>query len=202
MNHPTLDRTNAKNNKNYQPAGRPEALKSEVLDGRSVPKPPANRWHNLILTNLAIGIGSRTTRSVCEIYAGGMQVQLGNQSVLFPDVVVANGEPQFADGRMEMLQNPAVLVEITATASRAGGRAQKLENFLAVPNVKECLLVSEDEMRVEHYARQNAKQWLYRIYNERDDVISLDSINCKISLAEVYAQVKVRESELSSKAVN
>jgi Uma2 family endonuclease len=57
-------------------------------------------------------------------------------------------------------------------------------------------------MRVEHYARQNAKQWIYRIYNERDDVISLDSINCKVSLAEVYSQVKVRGAELSSKAVN
>jgi hypothetical protein len=35
-------------------------------------------------------------------------------------------------------------------------------------------------MRIEHYARQNAKQWIYRIYNERDDVISLESINCKL----------------------
>jgi len=57
-------------------------------------------------------------------------------------------------------------------------------------------------MRVEHYARQNAKQWIYRIYDERDDVISLDAIGIKISLAEVYAQVKLKESQLSSKAVN
>ena len=57
-------------------------------------------------------------------------------------------------------------------------------------------------MRVEHYARQNAKQWIYRIYNERDDVISLDSINCKMSLSEVYAQLKTKPAELSSKAVN
>ena len=78
----------------------------------------------------------------------------------------------------------------------------KLEGFLAVPKIKECLLVNEDEMRVEHYARQNAKQWIYRIYNEREDVITLESINCKLSLAEVYAQIKLKESELSSKAVN
>ena len=202
MNHPSLDRNDPKSTKNYHPTARPEAAKNEVIDGRAVPKPPANRWHNLILTNLAIGIGSRANRSTCDIYSGGMQVQLGSQSVLFPDVVVTNGEPHFANGNLELLQNPTVLIEITATTSKAGGRAQKLENFLAVPNVKECLLVSEDEMRVEHYARQNAKQWIYRIYNERDDVISMDSISCKMSLAEVYAQVKVRESELSSRAVN
>jgi hypothetical protein len=57
-------------------------------------------------------------------------------------------------------------------------------------------------MRIEHYAKQNPKQWVYRIYDERDDVITLDSIGCKISLVEVYTQVKLGESELSSKAVN
>ena len=57
-------------------------------------------------------------------------------------------------------------------------------------------------MRVEHYAWQNAKQWIYRIYNEREDVIALDSINCKLSLSEIYAQVNLRESELNFKAAN
>ena len=89
-----------------------------------------------------------------------------------------------------------------ASISKSTDRTQKLEGFLAIPNIKECLLVNENEMRVEHYARQNAKQWIYRIYNERDDVITLESVNCKLSLAEVYAQVKLKESELSSKAVN
>ena len=69
-------------------------------------------------------------------------------------------------------------------------------------SIRECLLVKEDEMRVEHYARQNAKQWIYRIYNERDDVISLDSINCKVSLAEIYTHIKFKQAEMSSKAVN
>jgi Uma2 family endonuclease len=202
MNTPTLERADAKNAISFSQPGRRDALRNEIIDGRLAPKPAANRAHNLIATNLAIAVGSRTNRSSVEIYVGGMQVELGGGSILLPDVVVVAGEPVFSDGSSELLQNPAVLIEITSTTSKGGGRAVKLENFLAIPNVRECLLVSEDEMRIEHYARQNAKQWIYRIYNERDDVISMDSINCKLSLAEAYAQVKVRESELSSKAVN
>ena len=79
---------------------------------------------------------------------------------------------------------------------------EKLESYLAMDSIRECLLVKEDEMRVEHYARQNAKQWIYRIYNERDDVVSLESINCKVSLAEIYAHIKFKQTEISSKAVN
>ena len=77
-----------------------------------------------------------------------------------------------------------------------------MEGFLNIPSIKECLLVNEDEMRGEHYARQQVKQWVYRIYNERDDVIVLDSLNVRLSLTEVYSQVRFGDSEFSSKAVN
>lgn len=129
-----------------------------------------------------------------------MPVRLGANSICFPDVVVVSGEPEFTDASSELLLNPTVVIEISSTMAKFGGRSQKLEGFLAIPKIKECLLVNESEMRIEHYARQNAKQWIYRIYDERDDVITLESINCKLSLTEVYAQVKVKDSGLTSKA--
>ncbi len=181
---------------------RREIGKTEMLDGKIIPKPAANRWHNMITTNFAIAIGSRIHRSTCELYANDMLVRIGKNSICYPDVVVVNGGPAFGDDNGELLLNPTVIVEIFSGVSKSTDRTQKLEGFLAIPKIKECLLVNENEMRIEHYARQNAKQWIYRIYNEREDVISLDSINCKLSLAEVYAQVKLKESELSSKAVN
>lgn len=203
MNQTTLDhQSGSKHTKNLQSAGRRDVAKNEFFDGRIVAKPAANRWHNLIATNFSVAIGSRIHRGTCEVYANDMQVRIGNNSIYFPDIVVVNGEPAFADDRAEVLQNPTILIEIFSSLSNSSDRTQKLEGFLAVPKIKECLLVNENEMRVEHYARQNAKQWIYRIYDEREDVISLESINCKLSLGEVYAQVKLKDPELSSKATN
>lgn len=202
MNQTAVDQHGSKTSKNYQSSERRDVVKNEYLDGRLIAKPAANRWHNLISSNFTIAIGSRVHRSTCEVYANDMQVRIGKSSVCFPDVVVVNGEPAFSDENADQLLNPTVVVEIFSGLSKSTDRTQKLEGFLAIPKIKECLLVNENEMRVEHYARQNAKQWIYRIYNERDDVITLESINCKLSLAEVYAQVKLKESELSSKAVN
>ena len=202
MNQTSIAESGNKHNKNFQATDRRDVVKNEYLDGRIVAKSAASRWHNLISTNFTIAIGSRIHRGSCEVYAGDMRVRIGDSSICFPDIVVVNGEPSFADDNLDLLLNPTVIIEIVSNLSKATGRMQKLEGFLAVPKIKDCLLVNEDEMRVEHYARQNAKQWIYRIYNERDDVITLESINCKLSLAEVYAQVKLKESELSSKAVN
>lgn len=202
MNHTSVNQSAGKQNNNYQPSERRDVVKNEFLDGRIVPKAPANRWHNLIATNFAVAIGSRIHRSTCEVYANDMKVRIGKNSVCFPDVVVMNGEPTFADESADLLLDPTIVVEIFSNLTKSTDRTQKLEGFLTIPKIKECLLVNENEMRVEHYARQNAKQWIYRIYNERDDVISLESINCKLSLAEVYAQIKLTENALSSKAVN
>jgi Uma2 family endonuclease len=202
MSQTTLPQTGSRQSKNFQPAATGVAMKNEFLDGRPIAKPAANRWHNLIVTNFVVAIGSRINRGGCEIYANDMQVQIDRNSICFPDVIVVNGEPSFADEASELLQNPTVVIEIFSSSVRSVGRAQKLEGFLAVPNIKECLLVNENDMRVEHYARQNAKQWIYKIYDEREDVINLDSINCKLSLAEVYAQVRFRDSELKLKAAN
>jgi len=159
------------------------------------------RWSSLIATNAAIAIGSRIHGSKSEIYVNGMCVELSRNKTSCPSIVIVNGEPKFSEGR-ELLQNPTVVLETVANDVDPLGRAEKLEGYLALPSIKECLLVRSDQMRIEHYARQNAKQWLYKIYDERDDVISIDTLNCKVSVAEIYAKVDVKLSGLSSKAIN
>ena len=180
--------------------GRRDVVKYEFIDGSLVAKPVANRWHNLIATNFVVAIGSRVHRGTCEVYSSDMQVQIGKNSICYPDVVVVSGEPTFNDGGGEVLQNPTVVIEIFSSTAKSARHTQKVEGFLAIPNIKEFLLVNENEMRIEHYVRQNAKQWVYRIYDERDEMINVESINCKLSLIEVYAQARFKDSELSSKA--
>lgn len=177
---------------------------NKFLPNTSTPEPSAGigRWQNLIATNVAIAVGSRVNASKSEIYVNGMCVQLRGTMTSLPSVVVVSGEPKFADASSEVLTNPTVVVDIASGDSDPLGRVQKLESYLAIPSIKECILIRSDEMRVEHYARQQTKQWLYRIYDERDDMISLDALGCKISVAEIYAQIKVRAVGLSSKAVN
>lgn len=188
--------------KQTQPIDSKLVLKSEMIEGKTIPRPASNRWHNTIATNFVVAIGGRIQRGNHELYSSDMRVKFGTNSVCFPAVVVVTGEPEFADQSAELLLNPTVLIEIFSPSTRATDRTEKLEGFLAIPKLKECLLVNEQEMRIEHWSRQNPKQWIYRIYNERDDSMNLESIGCKMSLSEAYSQVKLRESELSSRAVN
>ncbi len=176
--------------------------KSENSNGKIVPSGGSNRTHNLIGTNATIAIGSRVHGQKCEVYAGDMRVRLSSAIFCYPDVIVVSGEPSFADNKFDILLNPTVVVEAFSNSPHFQEKRDKLESYLAMDSIRECVLVKEDEMRVEHYAKQNAKQWIYRIYNDREDIITLDSINCKVSLAEIYAQIKFGAAGMKSQTVN
>ncbi|HMT08067.1 MAG TPA: Uma2 family endonuclease [Pyrinomonadaceae bacterium] len=192
MNETATATTNRNNNLDLYKSTSNDALTPQLH----------GRWQNLIATNAAVAIGSRVSGGKTEIYVNGMCVQLGAKATSFPSVAIVAGEPKFADDASSILTNPTVVIEIVSGTADISDRAEKLERYLALASIKECFLVRADEMRIEHYARQNAKQWLYRIYDGRDDVVSLDAINCKLSVAEFYAQVKVREASLASRSVH
>lgn len=162
----------------------------------------SNRWHNLIVSNVAIGLGSRMHGHKNEIYISNMRVRLRSGAICFPDLAIVAGEPSFADQKADILLNPTVIIDIFSSRSDTIEKTRKMESYLELESVREAVLIKQDEMRIEHFAKQNQKQWIYRIYNERDDVVSLDSVNCKISLQEIYANIKFGHAEISSKAVN
>lgn len=202
MNEKVLDHLANKNSADEFIGAERHPGRSEMTAGRVLARSGSNRWHNLIVSNAAISIGSKLHNHKCEIYVSNMRVKMANNLTGYPDVVIVSGEPKFSDSGLDQLINPTVVIEIFSSQTNTSEKTKKLESFLEMESIRECLLVKEDEMRVEHYARQNAKQWIYRIYNERDDVISIESISCKVSLAEVYAQIKFRQAEFASKAVN
>ena len=178
------------------------SVRHDFVDGRVIARAGGNRAQNVLAASTAIALGSRMHGHKTEIYISNMRVKLKSNYICYPDVVVVAGEPTFTDQNSDTLLNPTLIVEIFSNQTNSSDKTNKLESYLAMDSIKEFVLLKEEEMRVEHYARQNAKQWIYRIYNERDDVISLESINCKVSVSEVYAQVKTKGAELSSKAVN
>ncbi len=170
--------------------------------GKVIGHSGSDRFHNLLVSNTAIGLGSRMHGHKSEMYISNMRVQMKSGLICYTDLAIVTGEPKFADQKADILLNPTLIVDIFSSQSDSIEKTTKLESFLEMESIKECILVKQDEMRVEHYARQNQKQWIYRIYNERDDVVSLDSINTKISLQEIYASVKFSSAGLSSKAIN
>ena len=169
---------------------RRDAAKQEFPKAVNSVGSGSSRRHNLIGSNTTIAIGSRVRGHKCEVYVNDMRVKLSPNNYCYPDVVVVNNEPQFEGKELDILLNPTVIVEIMSKASLNHDKTEKLDRYLAMESVREILLIKEEEMRVEHYHKQTQNQWTYKIYSNREDIISIESINCKISLSEIYSQIK------------
>jgi Uma2 family endonuclease len=174
----------------YLKLDRKDAGKQEYSNGKVVNASGSSRRHNLIGSNTTIAIGSRVRGHKCEVYVNDMRVKIAPHNYCYPDVVVVNGEPSFEGKELDILLNPTVIVEIMSRATLNHDKTEKLDRYLAMSSVREIMLVKEEEMRVEHYFKQTQNQWTYKIYQNREDIISIESVNCKISLSEIYSQIK------------
>ncbi len=196
MNEKDLSQTEKKHSVDeYLNIERNSGKKSEYLNGKVLATNNSNRTHNLIVSNITIAVGSRLSGNKAEIYVSNMRVQVNPERFSYPSVVIVSGEPSFLDNKSDVLINPTVVFEIYSKDTSFHDKTAKLEAYLAMPSIRECLLVKEDEMRVEHYTKQNAKQWIYRIYNDRDEVVTIDALNCKVSMTEIYAQIKFAQTD-------
>jgi Uma2 family endonuclease len=169
--------------------------KHEYIDGEIVAMAGATRFHNLIGTNAVIALGVQLRGRRCEIYANDMRVRMRGARYGYPDVVVVCGEPQFADNEFDVLLNPVVVIEVLSASTRFRDKTEKLETYQAMDSVRECLLIEQSKMRVEQYIKQTPKQWLLRIFEDPEEIISLEAIDCSLSLAEIYAQVEFAPKE-------
>lgn len=167
--------------------------KHEYIDGEIVAMAGASREHNLIGLNIATEIRFKLKGKNCEVYANDMRVRLKPNRYGYPDVVVVCGKPAFADEEFDILLNPTILVEVLSHSTRFKDKTEKLEDFRKLDSLKECLLIEQEKMFIEHYVKQTPNQWLLRIYENADEVINLESIGCEISLADIYLQVSFKK---------
>lgn len=123
-----------------------------------------------------------------------MRVRMKGTRYGYPDVIVVCGEPQFADDEFDVLLNPTVVVEVLSSSTHFQDKTEKLETYQKMDSIKECLLIEQRFMRVEHFIKQTPNQWLLRIYENADDLVKLESIGCEISFADIYLRVKFKET--------
>ena len=179
----------------YLELEREAEQKHEFIDGEIVAMAGASREHNLIGVNVSGELRSRLRGKGCEIYANDMRVRMRKNRYGYPDLVVVCDKPQFDDEEFDVLLNPLIVVEILSKSTRFRDKTEKLITYQKMESLSECLLVEQDEPRIEHYIKKTPNQWLLFIYENLDETISLKSVNCKLPVAEIYAQIEFKERD-------
>jgi Uma2 family endonuclease len=175
----------------YLARERKAETKSEYYHGEVFAMTGATREHNLIVGNLVGEIRSRLRQTPCEVYPSDMRVRVPSGLYTYPDVTIVCGQPSFLESeRKDTLLNPLVLIEVLSESTEARGK--KFEHYRGLAALREYLLVSTTEPRIERYQHLEDK-WLLDDVAGLEATLRLTAVDLELPLAEVYARVEFPE---------
>ncbi len=176
--------------KDYLRVEREAFEKSEFINGRVVAMAGASENHNVISSNAFGEIWTQTRKGDCRAFASDMRVKAKKGNYYYPDIVVVCGERKFEDSKKDILLNPQVIIEILSKSTKLKDRSEKLDSYMSVEGLTDYVLIEQDQMRIEHFIKISEKEWKVNLLTEKNDRLILDSINCEITLEEIYREVK------------
>ena len=179
----------------YIASERKATLKSEYLSGEIIAMSGASNAHNLITMNTTTQLYNQLVEGGCRVFSSDMRVGIGTGvSYFYPDIAVTCDKPRFEDDAFDTLINPQVIIEVLSASTAGYDRGKKFIRYRQLESLQEYILISQDQVHVEHYLRQG-KQWVLSEFSALENVLPLASIGAELSLNQIYRFVEVETDD-------
>jgi len=177
----------------YLALERQADARHEFLDGEIYQMAGESLSHSRIYINLAAEIGSSLKGKRCEPLSPNMKVRTSTASLFsYPDLTIVCGEPIFHDQKKDVLTNPQVIFEVLSPSTAEYDRTTKFQKYrMGNETLTDYILVSQDKPFVEHFFKQADGNWLYQSYGAIDDILKIETVECQLSLREIYDRIEL-----------
>ena len=144
------------------------------------------RSHGRVVSNLVRHFGNALAGSPCQVFSESMKIQIGMDTVLYPDVFVTCDQ---ADLATEIIfRAPSLVIEVLSPSTQAYDRSQKFALYRRLEALQEYVLVDPDTRRIEAFRRHADGYWVLCDMSQ-DAAMELPCIACRVTLADVFAGV-------------
>lgn len=175
----------------YLELERQAETRHEYVDGEIYEMAGASQRHNRISVNMVRLLDNQLLERDCNVYGSDMRVKItATEKYTYPDVVAVCGEEFFEDKNEDTLLNPMLIVEVLSKSTEAYDRGGKFEYYQTIESFQEYVLIAQEPFRVEQFVRKDTSIWTYFEFRKPDDVVKLNSINCELSLKDIYHKIQ------------
>jgi Uma2 family endonuclease len=167
-------------------------LRHEFAAGQVFAMTGASLRHNVIALNLAAALRAHLRASPCRVFMADVRVRVARANAhYYPDVVVSCGpELQHLDPGTRAVEDALLVVEVLSANTEATDRREKLLAYRMLPSLREYVLVSQDEARVEVHRRRGDMGWEAIEYAGLEE-LELPSVGLRMAMREVYDGVPI-----------
>jgi Uma2 family endonuclease len=167
----------------------------EYYDGIITKLPMARGLHNEIIINVGAAL-----KTVIKTNAKKYRVMGGQQKVympalnwgVFPDVLVITDKPLYWDDNQVLLINPIVVIEVLSRSTKRHDRTTKFADYKTLESFKEYVLIEQNKCYVETHFKEEPNVWKGTDHKDINGSIYLKSIDCTISLADIYENITLK----------
>ena len=123
----------------------------------------------------------------CRVFGSDARVHVeATGATFYPDVSVACGKLEHAQTDAHALANPVVLIEVLSEGTEAYDRGAKAFHCRRLPSLREYVLVSQSDRRIEVQRLNERGIWELH-FSGPGERVELTSLGISISVDAVYA---------------
>ncbi|NET88065.1 MAG: Uma2 family endonuclease [Kamptonema sp. SIO1D9] len=173
-----------------------QEMRYEYFNGEIVLMTGGTKPHNRIALNLAIALDNQLRGGNCEVYITDIKVVIPTRgNYFYPDLVVTC---DLRDRNNNQLINyPTLIIEVLSPSTEVFDRSEKFAQYRTIETLQEYVLIHSQRISVEVFRRNEQNLWVLHPY-ESGDTVTLASVGLSLPIAEIYRQVDLDFSELSS----
>ncbi len=177
--------------RDYLDYERFSAEKHEYLDGNVYAMAGESINHSTLCFNLNRIVGNELRGKGCRGFSPNMKIATNDRGLFsYPDLAIVCGDPIMFDNHKDIITNPTVIFEVLSPSTASYDRGEKFlrySNF--IETLQDYILISQDEPFIEHYRKQENGGWEKSEIRDLESVLEIASIDCRISLSELYELV-------------
>ncbi|MTJ06886.1 Uma2 family endonuclease [Anabaena sp. UHCC 0204] len=166
-------------------------IRHEYFGGEVFAMAGGSKEHNIISLNVASSLRSQLRGSFCNVFMSDMKVRINlasdHQTIFYyPDVIVSCDTE---DQDRYFLNYPCLIIEVLSPSTETIDRREKLVNYRSLTSLREYVLISQDEVKVDIYRQDKQGNWTIQILINRNDKLVLDSVGLILEMADIYENV-------------
>lgn len=171
----------------YVAAEATSEVRHEYLSGEVWEMAGGTPEHSALAAAVIRELGASLRGKPCRTFTSDLRVRvLDTGLTTYPDVSVVCGQIETAPDDEDAVTNPVVLVEVLSEATEGYDRGAKAAHYRRIPSLREYVLVSQGEPRVEVQRRLDSGRW--ELLEARPgETIELSSLGVRLDVSAVYA---------------
>jgi Uma2 family endonuclease len=161
-------------------------VKHEYFDGQIWAMAGGTPEHAAIASAIIASLVVQLRGKPCRVHTSDARVRVAATGLdTYPDVTVVCGHLELDPEDKNAIANPTLLVEVTSDSSEAYDRGGKLDHYRRIPSLREVVIVSHRERRIEVVRRGEGDDWTTRTSTE--GAVALASLGCTLEVEDLYA---------------